>query len=498
MRTKPNVILITTDQQRYDSVGINGSGFIRTPNLDHLGREGAVFSRAYCPNTVCTPSRVSMLTGQHISRHGAYNVGTYAEDYSIFLSQILRDNGYRTHHIGKAHWHPWQADSPETAPVDEKCTPFRDLAGFETAELSLGHASWGVKGHYAAWIKQKGHLPEQFKVKALFNDDPNETGDWEMPTALHSGTWLAERAISFLEEHQEASQGQPFFLNLGFQDPHHPHIVPYDYTNRVNPDEIPLPDTDLTGESGLVEHIPIFHNGTFSKSRFVGPFVIAGNGDHAWVPYFKDPQKSKLTRAYYYTMVQLIDEQLGIILDQLDRLGLRDNTIVIFTSDHGEMLGDHSIGMKGPLVYEGVTHIPMLIRYPEGFAPCQVTECVSLIDLLPTILDFAGIDDHVRRDGISLKPALQQGAALPRSGVRIEYKEEPERIRFKCWVTPAWKLAVYNGETFGELYDLRNDPGEKINLFEAAEYAGIRQQLLIEMISDMERSEPVSVRPCRV
>ncbi len=498
MPQKPNIILITTDQQRYDSIGVNGNTFIQTPNMDRLGSEGVSFEKAYCPNTVCTPSRISMMTGLHISRHGAYNVGTYANDYSLFLSHALKDNGYRTHHVGKAHWHPWQESSPETAPLDEQGSAFYDFVGFDTAELSIGHASWGMNGHYAAWMKQKGSDPKQFQVKEVFEDDPNGTGEWELPKDLHSGAWVAERAVSILENHQKESQGKPFFLNLGFQDPHHPHILPSDYTNRINPNDIPLPDTDYQNEPGLVEHIPYFHKGELSKSRFVGQFVIAGNGDHAWAPYFQDLEKAKATRAYYYSMVQLIDEQLGVILETLDRLGLHENTLVIFASDHGEMLGDHSIGMKGPLVYEGVTRIPLLMRYPAGFTPCRVQDCVSLVDLFPTIIDFAGIRDDIKRDGVSFKSRLQQKEVLQRRGVRIEYKEEPDRIRFKCWVTPEWKLAVYTGETFGELYDLVNDPGEKINLFDLAEYTGIKQRLMIELLTDLERSEPVSARTCRV
>lgn len=496
---KPNILLITTDQQRYDSVGVNGSSFIRTPHMDRLGREGVSFARAYCPNTVCTPSRVSMMTGLHVSRHGAYNIGTYAHDYSGFLSHLLRDHGYRTHHVGKAHWHPWQVESPETASVDEQGTPFRDFVGFDTAELSVGHAGrGGVSGHYAAWMKEKGASREQFQVNPMFADDPNGTGTWELPKSLHSGTWVAERAVQLLEQHKQHSPDQPFFLNLGFQDPHHPHLLPHDYADVIDPDLIPAPDTDIAEEGRFPEQVPYFQQGGISTSRFMGKFMIGGNSDAAWQPYFSDAEKSKWTRAYYYSMVQLFDEQLGMILDALDRLGLRDSTLVICTSDHGEMLGDHAIGQKGPLAYEGVTHIPLMMRYPDGFGPCQVADCVSLVDMLPTIADFAGIHDERRRDGISLKPALQQGTSLARSGVRIEYKEEPDRIRFKCWVTPEWKMAVYAGETFGELYDLRNDPGEKHNLYDQPAYADVRQRLFIDMLADMERSEPVSVRPCRV
>jgi arylsulfatase A-like enzyme len=486
---RPNVVLITTDQQRYDSVGFNGSSFMHTPNMDRLGREGASFHKAYCPNTVCTPSRASIMTGLHLSRHGAYNIGTSALDHTIFLSHILRDEGYRTHHIGKAHWYAWQTDNPETRAPDEEGTPFQDFVGFHEAEISVGHAGpWGASGHYARWLEKKGIDAKEYEVHPLFKGDHNGTADWDLPKEYHSGSWVADRAVHFLRNQQP---DRPFYLNIGFQDPHHPHVLPADFTNRIDPETIPMPEIDISQETNLVEHIPHFHRGTINDTRFRGEFGMAGNQNTAWEAYFQDEQKARATRAYYYSMTQLMDEQLGAILTALDELGFSDNTIVIFTSDHGEMLGDHSIGQKGPLIYEGVTRVPLFIRYPHGFAPCRVEECVSLVDLAPTILDFAGLEHPLRKDGDSLKDRLQLGQPLLRNGVRIEYKEEPDRIRFKCWVTPEWKLAVYLGENFGELYDLRNDPGEKHNLFNDPSSQEVKNRLLIELLNDMERSEPV-------
>jgi len=490
----PNVILISTDQQRYDSVGMNGSPFMRTPNMDRVGQEGVSFSRAYCPNTVCTPSRVSMVTGFHPSRHGAYNIGTYVGDYTHFLSTILGNHGYRTHHIGKAHWHPFWAQSPENRPVPKDGGPFHDFAGFQTAEICIGHTTFGVTGHYEQWVRQRGFDPATLKVDRLFDFDPNDTGDWNLPVELHSGAWLAERAEAFLDD---LGGGSPFFLNLGFQDPHHPHVLPHDFENRVDPQAVPLPDIDVGAETGMSEHISLLLDGGIVESRFNGTYVIAGNVRDPWRAYFQDEAKSRATRAYYYSMVQLIDEQLGRILEAVDRNELARDTIVIFTSDHGEMLGDHGIGQKGPFAYEGVLNIPFLMRYPAGFEPSAVDDCVSLVDVVPTVLDFAGIDDGVRRDGVSLRARLQGTAPLDRRGVRVEFKEEPDRLRFKCWVTEEWKLVVYTGEPMGELFDLKNDPGEKHNLFHEPRYQETKFELLAELLADMERSEPLYPRLSR-
>lgn len=495
MVKKPNVLIITTDQQRYDSVGINGSKFINTPNMDRLGKEGVSFRRAYCSNTVCTPARVSIMTGLHLSRHGAYNIGTFAKDYSIFLSSILKNYGYTTHHIGKAHWHPWGSNSPETEEVDPLGRPFKNFAGFDTAELSIGHNLWGVQSHYAHWLKQKGYTGNDFKFHKIFDRDANDTGDWDIPVVLHPGTWLAERAVDFLKSHDRQ---KPFYLNLGFQDPHHPHALPIDFKNRIAPASVPLPDINFDNEEYIVEHIPHFRRGTLFNSRFNGKYEMAGQGKCAWGDYFQNEERTRLTRAYYYSMVQLIDEQLGTILNALDKFEYTDDTIVIFTTDHGDMLGDHCIGQKGPLAYEGVTHIPFLMRYPKGFYHCKVEECVSLVDIVPTVLDFIGIKNAINTDGISIRERLQAGRPLKRKGVRIEYKEEPDRIRYKCWVTQEWKLVVYLEESFGELYDLKNDPGEKNNLYNNREYIEIKNMLLIEMLNDMELSEPIAERPSRV
>jgi len=497
LETGPNIILITTDQQRFDSIGINGSSFMNTPNLDRLGRQGARFTRAYCPNPVCTPSRVSMMTGNHISRHGAYNIGTYAEDDSKFLSHLLRENGYNTYHIGKAHWNAWGEENEETKDVGPAGEPFKDFMGFDQAELSIGHGlTGGIKGHYGFWLKEKGGRSEPFGYQALFEDDPMETGDWDIPSSLHSGAWVVERAEQVI---RTADRKKPFFLNLGFQDPHHPHVLPSDFTNRVDESAIPLPDFNPTGSEVLCESAYHLQQGTMNHSRFVGRFKVAGNGDDAnWHTYFQDEEKARKTRAYYYSMIQLLDEQIGQLLQCLEDTGLMNDTLIIFTSDHGEMLGDHGIGQKGPLVYEGVARIPLMIQYPNGIAPCVIDDCVSLVDLLPTLADFLNIQDTGRRDGISLKDRIQEGAKLPRSGVRMEYKEEPDRIRFKSWVTKEWKLAVYSGESFGELYDLKHDPGETCNLFDQPLYEQIQLKLYRELLEDMERSEPISRRPSRV
>ncbi|AFZ65662.1 sulfatase family protein [Deinococcus peraridilitoris] len=493
--TRPNILLITSDQQRYDAVGAHGSPFLTTPHLDSLAHEGVTFQRTYCPNAVCTPSRLSLMTGTFLSRHGGYNIGCTAIDKTRFLSVMLRAAGYRTHHIGKAHWHPWNDSSPEKAPVDEHGTPWRDFVGFDTAELTTGHVTWGVTGHYARWLERRG-IPrrELNQITPLFAQDPNETGTWGMPSANHSSAWIAERTTDFLERHDHR---QPFFLNLGFQDPHHPHAVPFDFEARVDQDQLPGTISSET-DTDVPEPVQLLRSGHINSSRYRGPFEIAGNsGTHDWQAYFSDPARERATRAHYYSLVNLIDQQLGIILNALKALEYERDTIVVFTSDHGDMLGDHDIGQKGPLAYESVLRVPLLLRYPGHVELRALEHPVSLVDVYPTLLGYAGVPCP-RVDGIDLRSYLHGGPAPSRPGVRVEYKEEPDRLRYKAWITTHYKLVVYPGESFGELYDLNRDPHEHSNRFHDPDFSAIKAQLLTQLLEDLERSEPASERPSRV
>lgn len=487
-----NVIIITTDQQRFDTLGCNQNPFIHTPNLDRLAQGGARFTRAYCTNPVCTPSRVSIMTGKLPSRHGSYNIGTSAADTEAFLSTQLRRAGYRTHQIGKAHFYPWDTASPETRRAADADTPFSDFAGFETAELSVGHSSWGVSGHYESWLAEKGikkgcQMP-QLQTKWLFPEgtDAYQTGDWGMPKKYHSGAWILDRLERFLQERETK---RPFYLNIGFQDPHHPLVLPQDQS-RIPEETIPLP----TGASDpKVRQLTALREGTIEEA-FGGPFGIAGNQDTVW----KDTPLAVIqkVRSYYYSMVELFDSQMGELLALLEKYRVLADTLLIVTSDHGDMLFDHGLGEKGPMAFEEVLRVPLLIHFPKEIAPCVVTEPVSLADLYPTVLEYLQVPVTADCDGISLRPVLE-GRPLGRAGVIAEFKEEKDAIRYRCFVTKEWKLVEYMGETFGELYHLAEDPKEEQNLWFAAEYLPVKYELLRQMLAEYERHDFLAQRPCR-
>ena len=493
---RPNILLITTDQQRFDGVGCNNPGFLRTPHLDRIAESGVNFTRAYCPAAVCTPSRVSIMSGQHLSRHGSYNVGVQPTCVDRFLSAVLAREGYWTAHIGKGHWYPFQTrGSPEEMKRngDGYGSPYRNFAGFDHAELAIGHSLWGTFGHYEYWLRDQGIDPETVGSRALFEDDLNDTSDWDLPSRFHSGEWTVQRALQLLEKRDS---GDPFFLHLGFEDPHHPHALPGDFRNRVDPDALPdpIPEGDRSSEP---PHVELFRNDELQESRFRGRFDMGGQGRTFWRRYFSDSKRSTTTRSYYYSMIHLMDEQIGRLMGGLRRLELLENTLIVFTSDHGDMLGDHGIGQKGPLSFESVLRVPLFLSgagFREG-ARCDVP--VSLVDLYPTILGLAALEPDSECDGENLV-GISNGNPSGRAGVRVEYKEEADRIRYKTWIEKDWKLTLYPGEAFGELYHLGVDPTEQRNRFEDSDVRDVRLRMTQALLKDLERSEPANPRLSRV
>ena len=495
---RPNIIIVTTDQQRTDSLSCYGSTFTSTPNLDRMAEEGVLLERAYCTNPVCTPSRVSIFTGQQVSRHGAWNVGMSAPAELPMISHRLSSHGYRTHYIGKAHFQAFGGTEEQTR---ETLKNWREryrnwhgpYYGFESVEIALGHATYGIAGHYGEWVETQVS-PEEiegFKSRRLadagFGGDAH---DWDLPNRLHNSVWTAERTIEFLRNHDRES---PFLLGIGFQDPHHPHAVPTNFDERVEPEDVPLP---AYTEGELEDKPPHFieaREGRLEESDIRGEFPIAGQGNGHDFSKVSDTD-ARLGRAYYHSMVRLIDREMGRILDFLRETGLEENTLIFFTSDHGELLGDHGLWMKGPFHYEQLIRVPAIIRWPAGFeGGRKAQEMFSLADIVPTALSAAGIDETGDCDGIDALPMLR-GEGPVRKDVLVECIDDPNGLRLKTLVTANRKLTWYCGKEYGELYDLEKDPGEKKNLWSDAAHASERSNLIGRMMDYLEALESRSER----
>ncbi len=493
MKTQhPNILMITTDQQRTDSLSCYGSPFTHTPHIDQLAAEGVCLERAYCTNPVCTPARASIFTGKYVSRHGAWNVGMNVPEDEPMISHRLADVGYRTHYIGKAHFQPFGASPEESIETrNDNNNQYPDFCGpyygFETVELALGHATYGIAGQYGEWVKtQVSEETFQSYSKARRLSQTGFGGgahDWDIPLKYHNSVWTADRTIDFLKKHDD---DQPFLLAVGFQDPHHPHCVPTEFEERVDPNEVSLPDY-VEGElEDKPPHFIAARCGELSTLETRGKFAMAGQGGGADFRKVSE-EDARLGRAYYYNMVKIIDQQMGRIMECLDKYGLSENTLVLFTTDHGELLGDHGLWMKGPFHYEQLVRVPTIIRYPVEIPSGQrINALFSHADIVPTILGAVGLPIPADTDGVDAMPMLSQEQTSVRDSLLIECVDDPQGLRLKTIVTDNRKLTWYCGHSYGELYDLENDPSERVNQWDNPAYTADKVDLISAILKDME------------
>lgn len=504
----PNIIIVTTDQQRCDSLSCYGSSFTSTPHLDRLASEGITFDRAYCTNPVCTPSRASIFTGKMVSGHGAWNVGTALPLDTITIGHRLGAAGYRTHYIGKAHFQPfglWPSTLEDDALRmesrecwEEKYPQFNGpYYGFDTVELALGHTLFGLAGHYGVWVRDQVSA-EKF---AGYRSGTARGGygfgceavDWDLPLRLHNSVWTADRTIDFLERE---SQKSPFLLAIGFEDPHHPHALPRDYSDRLDESKVPLPRYREGELDDKPSHFNAAHRGQLETAPTRGAFSMAGQGEGADYSQVTEEQ-ARLGRSYYYDMVRIIDHEMGRILGCLDRLDLSDNTLIVFTTDHGELLGDHGIWMKGPFHYEELVRVPLMLRWPAGLEGGHRSSAISsLVDITPLCLAAAGLEIPPEMDGLDVLPYLRGEASSPRESAVVECIDDPHQLRLKSIVTADRKLTWYCGRDDGELYDLELDPGELVNRWNDSSYADEKSKLLGRLLTEMERLEMRCERYC--
>lgn len=491
MAKPTNVLIVTTDQQRTDSLHCYGSAFMRTPGFDHVAQNGTRFARAYCPSAVCTPSRISLLSGQYVGRHGAWNVGVNAGEDIDLLSHRLGRAGYQTCLVGKAHFQAYGAGGQSSwESVEDHAEGYGDWSGpyygFDTVQLALGHSVHGLSGHYGAWLRERLTPAEVTAFEHAEKADGEEdfggnAYDWALPTALSNAVWTGDTAIDFLEHRRDADR--PFFLFASFQDPHHPHALPRDFTDRLDPESVPLPAFEPDELASLPPHFQAAHEGRLKGSEFARRWPVSGQHDGFDYRHVA-PEAQRLARSYYYSLVQLVDAQLLRIWDCLERLGLDDTTLVVVTSDHGELLGDHGLWMKGPFHYEELARVPFLMMGP-GVARGNVRDdVVSLVDVVPTALAAAGIDaDHSVLDGDNL---LQPPPTADRT-VLCETVLDWQGMICRSVIGRNQKLTHYAGAGYGELFDLAADPRERHNLWTAPTAADTRARMLGRLLDHDSR-----------
>ncbi|MEH7014721.1 sulfatase-like hydrolase/transferase [Neobacillus niacini] len=493
---RPNILLITSDQQHWNTIGA-WNDEISTPNLDRLVQEGTTFSRAYCPNPTCTPSRSSIITGMYPSQHGAWSLGTKLDEEVRTIGDELKDGGYQTALIGKAHFQPLKStdeySSLESYPILQDLEFWRNFNGpfygFDHVELARNHTNEAHVGqHYALWMEEKGcENWRDYYLPPTGTMDRSIQYKWAIPEDYHYNAWIAERSNAALENYTDRNEN--FFLWASFFDPHPPYLVPEPWDTMYDPEKLTVPKV-VPGEH---DHNPPHFQMTQEKNPDFSGYVEEGIGNIGFYSHVNISKKeARHNMAVYYGMISMMDKYIGKILDKLDELGLAENTIVVFTTDHGHFFGQHGLHDKGGFHYEDLLKLPFIVRYPGRVPTGQICHSMqSLVDLAPTFLSFSEIPIPRKMTGMDQKEVWLGQKEKVRDHVICEYRNQPTKVHQKTFIGERYKITLYFNETHGELFDLQEDPQEIRNLWNIPEYRELREQLLFQYIWAELKKEPM-------
>jgi len=494
---KPNILLITSDQQHWSTLGFLNPK-IKTPNLDRLFREGTNFSRAYCPNPTCTPTRASIITGQYPSLHGAWTLGTHLREDAPTVGHELSRAGYYTALVGKAHFQAL-GNTPEYPSIESQPT-LRNLDfwrefhgpwyGFQNVETARMHADeYHAGGHYGVWMEDNGlvNWRDYFQDYPPNPAKPPRYGAWDLPEEFHYNNWTSQRTIAQFD----AAGDSPFFVWSSFHDPHPPYLVPEPWASMYDPADMEIG----TLEDGELEKLPPHFGMTQEEKPDFSAYKESGFSTHGMHSHLADEAKARRNLALYFGMISFMDAHIGCILDALDERGLTENTLVVFSTDHGHFFGQHGLWAKGPFHFEDEIRVPFLVRWPGQVSAGHHNEALqSLVDLAPTFLAAAGLPIPGRMQGLNQLPTWQGSEEEPvRDHAIIEFRHEPTTIHLRTFVTARWKLTVYRDRDYGELFDLQNDPQERCNLWNDDSYATVKANLFQQWINAELRREPMEM-----
>ncbi|MEQ3553802.1 sulfatase-like hydrolase/transferase [Pseudonocardia nematodicida] len=451
---RPNIVLIITDQQRFDSIAALGHTHVDTPNLDRLAREGTALTNAYVASPSCAPSRASLFTGLYPHSSGVLRND---DPWSHSWVEDLTAAGYRCTSVGKMHTYPYEAPVgfAERHVVENKDRAHPSLPYFLD--------QWDK----ALWIR--GHEKPSRVTYRRREDYADRLGafEWELPEDLHADVFVGGLARHWLDTYPD--DGAPFFLQVGFPGPHPPYDPPARHLEPYRDREMPAAHnsrSDVEAQPEPLQELRRNHMET----------------DHDAVVHLDEPtaEQEQRRRRHYYANVSLIDEQVGALLDALEARGVGDDTVVVFTSDHGDALGDHGHSQKWTM-YEPSVHVPLLIMGP-GVRPGQRLDgLVSLMDVGPTVLELAGLTPPRWMEAESLLPALRGEAWSGREEVFSEHARDLILTGTELMTMvrdQRFKLVEFVDHPRGQLFDLEADPHEEHDLWDSADHREVREHLL--------------------
>lgn len=485
--TRPNILLISADQQRADCFGFEGRK-VKTPHLDALAAQSTRFSACITPCVVCQPARASILTGQLCRTHGVHDNGIDLDPEigAKGFAGTLAADGYNTAYFGKAHFSTYHTFAPTGSPECLRSSAayasdwFGPYMGFDHVELMLVGHNWfppekpPAGQHYERWFHADGQGDEKNRLYAENGGDTKgaaQTWHSQLPPAWHNSTWTADRAIDWLKH---GRGDDPFCAWVSFPDPHHPFDAPEPWSRLHDPAEVDLPAHRTRSFEGR----PWWHEAVLTKEP-AGPKENAEvRKQYSRIPEQTDEQLREII-ANTYGQIALIDHNVGRLLIALEEAGLAENTYVIYVSDHGDWLGDHGLILKGPMHYEGLLRVPMIVRGPGVPEGRVVDDPVSTLDLAATFCEWGGARPHLPQHGASLVPLLQGEGT--RDFAMNEWQLLPTRagvaLSLRTVRTRTHKLTVDLISGAGELYDLVADPHELTNLFDDPPSAEVRAEL---------------------
>lgn len=494
---RPNILWYCTDQQRFDTIRALGNSEVETPRIDEFISRSVAFTQAYCQSPICTPSRASFLTGRYpASTHVHRNGNERFPSEETLVTKLFAEAGYDCGLIGKLHIAGAQHEQEE-----------RTDDGYRYFEWSH-HPYPDIDGNrFIDWLRdEKGQ-----DVEELFSKIDGSYGEG-LPEELHQTTWCTEKAIEFIEAHDEE---EPWLLSINPFSPHPTFHPPKEYLDRFEPKALSYPpfrETDIDRQRA-------FRYIDQQTVEAVNPYTLPGGEGYSGsgavaLDLPKDQMASiapaeydpRMLKACYYAEIELIDKQFGRIIDFLREKGELENTIVIFMSDHGELLGDHGLLFKGCRFFESLVHVPLVMSWPERWkANVRSNALVELVDIAPTLLEAAGLEVPYYMQGTSLVPLLEGRVDVDshKPYVVSEYNDAMsegttanryEGSHGSMYYDGRYKLVVYHDHEVGELYDRRNDPGEFENLWDSANHRTIKCELLKRHFDAMMQTSSPGIR----
>ena len=489
------ILFITTDQQRYDTLGCNGGTIARTPVIDGVAAAGVRYERAHPQSVVCMPSRSTMLTGQHVSTHGVWMNGVPLPEDAPSVAEVLHGAGYRTAIIGKPHFEPFLdpfARFPENGFA--RAGTFGPHRGFEHFE-SATHGAVGPL-HYARWLSSTHPeavgmfypvLDGSLEVNAMGGGDTGAPQAWvnNIPKDWYHTDWVADRTISWLDS---LGADDDWFCWMSFPDPHHPWDPPASEVGRIDWRDVPLVEgyiEDQAERERVIDAKPRHY-----RAWYDGTLVSNYEAPAKWAPATLTPDQLREVTALNAVECELIDDAIGRVLAAIAQRGWDDDVDIVFTTDHGELGGDFGLMFKGPYHVDGLMRLPLIWRpAPSSSAtPSTVTRPVGLVDLAPTFCAIAGLPVPAWMEGKPLP--VDDGDADARGFERVLTEWDSDlfgvsvhlrTITRDGWVCTAYQPGTSHDGTEGELYDLANDPLQRENRWDDAALAATRSDLVADL-----------------